>query len=156
MIDYEEEITKYGTSLSDQEKEMARTVFNDLLIHGRSYEWLYYAIKHLNGRSVLEYPKLMFYRPFQEEVDCLVRQAREKAERDAEICAKIEAQILQMQRATVNVVIQPPKRKKVKEIDLAAIAELEDEEDDAPQIREKISVEKTDSKNNLLRRVRGL
>jgi hypothetical protein len=44
----------------------------------------------------------------------------------------------------------------VKEIDLAAIAELEDEEDDAPQIREKISVEKTDSKNNLLRRVRGL
>ena len=44
MIDYEKEIARYGSSLSPQEKEKARAVFNDLLSNGRSFEWLYYAI----------------------------------------------------------------------------------------------------------------
>ena len=160
MIDYEKEITKYGKSLSAQEREKARGVFNELLECGRSFEWLYFAIKHLDGKSILNYPRLMFYRPFQEEVDLLVQQAREKEqmrkERNAEICAKIEAQILQWQGKPVKVIRQSRQPKQVKVISLAEIAEMDDYQDDVPQAKEKASVEKTDSKNNLLRRVRGL
>ena len=161
MIDYEKEITKYGSSLSPQEKEKARAVFNDLLDCGRSFEWLYYAIQHFNGRSILEYPRLMFYRPFQQEVDLLVEQAheqeRKKKARNAEICAKIEAQILLQQSKPVKVIFQPPKPKKVETIDLAAIAEMEDDVDGANPKNERIgAIEKTDSIENLLRRIRGL
>ena len=161
MIDYEKEITKYGSSLSPQEKEKARAVFNDLLDCGRSFEWLYYAIQHFNGRSILEYPRLMFYRPFQQEVDLLVEQAREqelkKKARNAEICARIEAQILLSQSKPVKVIFQPPKPKKVETIDLAAIAEMEDDVDGAnPKNNQICFIEKTDSIENLLRRVRGL
>ena len=159
MIDYEKEIARYGSSLSPQEKEKARAVFNDLLDCGRSFEWLYYAIQHFNGRSILEYPRLMFYRPFQQEVDLLVEQAREqelkKKARNAEICAKIEAQILLQQSKPVKVIFQPPKPKKVETIDLAAIAEMEDDVDVANTKNERVCfIEKTDSKENLLRRVR--
>ena len=161
MKDYEKEIARYGSSLTPQEKEKARTVFNDLLDCGRSFEWLYYAIQHFNGRSILEYPRLMFYRPFQQEVDLLVEQAHEqelkKKARNAEICAKIEAQILLQQSKPVKVIFQPPKPKKVEIIDLAAIADMEDDDDGAmPQNDLKHLFEKTDSKQNLIRRVRGL
>ena len=161
MIDYEKEITKYGASLSEKEKEAARRIFNDLLSRGFSFEWLYYAIQRLEGRSILKCPKLMFYRPFQEEVNAMMEAAREeeskKKARDAEICAKIEAQILLMQSKPVKVIRQPPKPKRIEPIDLAAIAEMEDDEDGAmPQNDLKHLFEKTDSKNNLLRRVRGL
>ena len=161
MIDYEKEIARYGSSLSPQEKEKARAVFNDLLSNGRSFEWLYYAIQHFNGRNILEYPRLMFYRPFQQEVDLLVEQAheeeRKKKARNAEICAKIEAQIQLMQSKTVKVIRQPPKPKKVKEIDLAAISNMQDDVDGANPKNERIgAIEKTDSKIDLLRRVRGL
>jgi hypothetical protein len=44
MIDYEKEITKYGSSLSPQEKERAREVFDDLLAQGYDFDWLYYAV----------------------------------------------------------------------------------------------------------------
>ena len=159
MIDYEKEIARYGSSLSPQEKEKARAVFNDLLDCGRSFEWLYYAIQHFNGRSILEYPRLMFYRPFQQEVDLLVEQAREqerkKKARNSEICAKIEEQILLMQSKPVKVIFQPPKPKKVETIDLAAIANMEDDFDGTNTKNERVcSIEKTDSKENLLRRVR--
>ena len=161
MIDYEKEIARYGSSLSPQEKEKARAVFNELLDCGRSCEWLYHAIQHFNGRSILEYPRLMFYRPFQQEVDLLVEQAHEqelkKKARNAEICAKIEQQILLMQSKPVKIIFQPPKPKKVETIDLAAIAEMEDDVDGANPKNERIgAIEKTDSKENLLRRVRGL
>lgn len=159
MIDYEKEIARYGSSLSPQEKEKARAVFNDLLDCGRSFEWLYYAVQHFNGRSILEYPRLMFYRPFQQEVDLLVEQAheqeRKKKARNAEICAKIEAQILLSQSKPVKVIFQPPKPKKVETIDLAAIADMEDDFDGTNTKNERVcSIEKTDSKENLLRRVR--
>ncbi len=64
MIDYEKEIARYGSSLSPQEKEKARAVFNELLTQGYDFDWLYYAVQRLNGRSLLECPKLMFYKPF--------------------------------------------------------------------------------------------
>lgn len=161
MIDYEKEITKYGASLSEKEKEKARAVFNELLDKGFSFEWLYYAVQRLEGRSILKCPKLMFYRPFQEEVNAMMEAAREeeskKKARDAEICAKIEAQILLMQSKPVKVIRQPPKPKRIEPIDLAAIADMEDDEDGAmPQNDLKHLFEKTDSNNNLLRRVRGL
>ena len=103
----------------------------------------------------------MFYRPFQQEVDLLVEQAHEqelkKKARNAEICAKIEQQILLMQSKPVKIIFQPPKPKKVEIIDLAAIAEMEDDVDGANPKNERIgAIEKTDSKENLLRRVRGL
>jgi hypothetical protein len=44
MIDYEKEITKYGASLSEKEKEKAREVFDDLLAQGYGFDWLYYAV----------------------------------------------------------------------------------------------------------------
>ena len=161
MIDFEKEIAKYGNSLSEIEKNVAREVFNELLARGRSFEWLYYAVLHLNGRSILEYPKLMFYKPFQDEVEMMIDEAheeeRKKKARNAEICAKIEAQILLQQSKPVKVIFQPPKPKKVAPIDLAAIAEMEDDVDGANPKNKRIgAIEKTDSKINLFRRVRGL
>ena len=161
MIDYEKEIARYGSSLSPQEKEKARAVFNELLAQGYDFDWLYYAVQHLNGRSILEYPRLMFYKPFQEEVNAMMEAAREEERkrkaRNAEICAKIEQQILLMQSKPVKIIFQPPKPKKVETIDLAAIAEMEDDVDGVNPKNERIgAIEKTDSKENLLRRVRGL
>lgn len=161
MIDFEKEIAKYGNSLSEMEKDAARRAFNELLDSGFSFEWLYYAVQRLEGRSILKCPKLMFYRPFQEEVNAMMAAAREeerkKKARNAEICAKIEAQILLQQSKPVKVIFQPPKPKKVETIDLAAIAEMEDDVDGAnPQNDLKHLFGKTDSKENLIRRVRGL
>lgn len=161
MIDFEKEIAKYGNSLSEMEKDAARRAFNELLDSGFSFEWLYYAVQRLEGRSILKCPKLMFYRPFQEEVNAMMAAAREeerkKKAHNAEICAKIEAQILLSQSKPVKVIFQPPKPKKVETIDLAAIAEMEDDVDGAnPQNDLKHLFGKTDSKENLIRRVRGL
>ena len=161
MIDYQREVTKYGASLSEKEKNVAREAFNDLLAQGFEYDWLYFAIERLNGRSILECPKLMFYKPFQDEVEMMIDEAheeeRKKKARNAEICAKIEAQILLQQSKPVKVIFQPPKPKKVETIDLAAIAEMEDDVDGAnPQNDLKHLFGKTDSKENLIRRVRGL
>ena len=64
MIDFEKEIAKYGQSLSVIEKNKARAVFSELLAQGRTFEWLYYAIEHLRGRSILECPKLLFFKEF--------------------------------------------------------------------------------------------
>ena len=161
MIDYEKEIARYGSSLSPQEKEKAREVFDDLLAQGYDFDWLYYAVQRLNGRNILEYPRLMFYKPFQEEVNAMMEAAREeerkKKARNSEICAKIEEQILLMQSKPIKVIRQPPKPKKVDEIDLAAIADMEEDVDGAmPKNNQICFVEKTDSIENLLRRVRGL
>ena len=154
MIDYEKEIAKYGASLSDREKDVARRAFNDLLGIGFTFEWLYYAIQRLEGRSLLTHPYLLFYKPFQQEVSTMMEEAREeerkKKARDAEICARIEAQILLMQSKPIKVVRQAPKPKKVPPIDLAAIADMEDDVENESNFL----FEKTDSKNNLLRRVR--
>ena len=55
---------------------------------------------------------------------------RAKKERNKEICAKIEAQIRLREEweRNVKIIFQPPKPKKVQSIDLAAIAEMEDED----------------------------
>ena len=94
MIDFEYEVNKYGQSLSPRAKDKARSVFNELLEQGRSYEWLYYAIKRLNGRSILDCPKLLYFQEFQEEVLDTMIAAREESlkqeERKANICAGIE------------------------------------------------------------------
>ena len=161
MIHYEKEIAQYGSSLSPREKEKAREVFNELLARGRSFEWLYYAVLRLNGRSVLECPKLMFYKPFQDEVEKMIDEAREeeqkKQARNAAICARIEEQIKQLESRKVIIVRQAPPAKKQTKIDFAAIAETEDDDDGAmPQNELKHLFEKTDSKENLIRRVRGL
>ncbi len=137
MIDFEKEVTKYGTSLPEKEKEKAREVFDELLSCGFEFEWLYYAIQHLNGRSILRYPNLMFYRPFQEEVNEIMENERERERqrkaRNAEICAKIEKQILLLQEKEKNIkiIFQPPKPKKIEQINLAAIADMEDDVDGA-------------------------
>ena len=44
MIDYEKEIARYGSSLSDAEKDKARAVFNELLAQGFDFDWLYFAV----------------------------------------------------------------------------------------------------------------
>ena len=116
------------------EKEAARRVFNELLNCGFTFEWLYYAVQRLDGRSILKYPKLLFYRPFQEEVNEMVAAAHKEEEakrkRNAKICAKIEAQIRLREEweRNVKIIFQPPKPKKVQSIDLAVIAEMEDED----------------------------
>lgn len=156
MIDYEKEVTMYGRSLSDREKNKARAVFNELLAQGHTFEWLYYAIKRLDGRSILEYPYLLFYHEFQEEVDELVAEARAKKERDARICAAIEKQIQQFEEYKKNIVVIHRQRKpKVnkREIDLALLAEMEDEE--APPTFEKTDSMDKDSTKYLIRSVRG-
>ena len=91
----------------------------------------------------------------------MIDEAREeeqkKQARNAAICARIEEQIKQMESRKVIIVRQAPPAKKQTKIDLAAIAETEDDDDGAmPQNERTCLFEKTDSKNNLLRRVRGL
>jgi len=76
-INYETLVNKYGESLSNEEKNLARRVFNDLLSQGYDFEWLFYAIKNLNGRSIISVPKLMFFQGFKNEVDLLMSQGRE-------------------------------------------------------------------------------
>ena len=163
MIDFVKEVTKYGNSLSEAEKELARRTFNELLEKGFSFEWLYYAVQRLDGRSISQYPYLMFYQPFQEEVNVMMAAAREKERekkaRNAEICAKIEKQILQFaeKKKNIKVIFQPPKKKVVPIVDLSIIADMEDDEDGAMPQNERIgAIEKTDSKIDLLRRVREL
>ena len=149
MIDFEKEIAKYGKSLSAREQDKARAVFNELLAQGRSFEWLYYAIKHFGNRSILNYPKLMFYREFQEEVDEIMAEAREKEraheEWKARICAGIEEQIKQMNARQVKVIHRQRKPKELKLIDLASIAEMEDDEDDGGAPPKVERIEKTHS-----------
>jgi ribosome-binding ATPase YchF (GTP1/OBG family) len=103
----------------------------------------------------------MFYRPFQEEVNAMMAAAREeeqkKQARNAAICAKIEEQIKRMENRKVIIVRQAPPPKKETKIDLTAIADMEDDVDGAnPQNDLKHLFGKTDSKENLIRRVRGL
>ena len=138
MIDFEKEVAKYGKSLSKQEQDKAREVFYELLERGRSFEWLYYAIQRLDGRSILTHPKLLFYRPFTEEVDAMMEAERAKKERNKEICAKIEAQILlrEEKERNMKIIFQPPKPKKKMEVDLAAIADMEDDDDGANSSRD--------------------
>ena len=84
---------------------------------------------------------------------------RKKKARSAEICARIEAQILLMQSKPIKVIYQPPKKKELPKIDLAAIAEMEDEDDvdgAMPQNNRIHPIEKTDSIENLVRRVKRL
>ena len=77
MIDFESKVNEYGKSLSPRAQDKTRAVFNELLAQGRTFEWLYYAIKNLNGRSILNYPRLLFFREFQEEADSLMQKGRE-------------------------------------------------------------------------------
>ena len=82
---------------------------------------------------------------------------QKKQARNAAICARIEEQIKQMESRKVIIVRQAPPAKKQTKIDLAAIADMEDDVDGAnPQNDLKHLFEKTDSKENLIRRVRGL
>ena len=53
----------------------------------------------------------------------------ERNQRDKGICARIEAQIMQATAAKVKVVRQAPKDTRKRTVDLAAIAETEDEDD---------------------------
>ena len=165
MIDFEKEVTKYGQSLSERGKAKARTVFNELLAQGRTFEWLYYAIQHLNGRSLIDYPKLLFYKEFQEEVDEIMTEAQEKEqekkERQARICAGIEQQMKQFEERRKNpriVVICPQPRKPL--LKIPTFEEIEQMAEDDPIesaqtiVEEKDVIDK-DSKEYLVRRVRG-
>ncbi|MBQ8003668.1 MAG: hypothetical protein IJ299_01040 [Oscillospiraceae bacterium] len=164
MIDFEYEVNQYGQSLSPRSKDKARAVFNELLKQGRSYEWLYYAIKRLNGRSILDYPRLLYFREFQSEVDENMAEAREEARKHEEwkahICAGIEKQIKQGEKAKVVVIHRQrvPKENK-RMIDISTIAEMDDESDGgtppSPPPTMERKIEKTDSIEELLRRVRG-
>ena len=161
MIDFENEVAKYGKSLSAREQDKARAVFNELLAQGRSFEWLYYAIKHFGNRSILNYPRLMFYSEFQEEVDEIMEEAREQEraheEWRARICAGIEQQIKQRDawEQRTKVIHRQRKPKEIKLIDLASIAEMEDDEDDGGAPPKVERIKKTDSIENLVRSVRG-
>ena len=164
MIDFEYEVNKYGQSLSPLAKDKARAVFNELLRQGRSYEWLYYAIKRLDGRSILDYPKLLFFREFQSEVDADMAEAREeerkKKERNARICAGIEKQIKQAEAQKVVIIHRQREPKKPKGwIDISTIVEMDDESDGgtppSPPPTSDRKIEKTDSIEELVRRVRG-
>ena len=61
------------------------------------------------------------------------KQERQRKARNAEICAKIEKQILlrQEKEKNIKIIFQPPKPKKIEQINLAAIADMEDDVDSA-------------------------
>ena len=165
MIDFEKEVTKYGQPLSERGKAKARTVFNELLAQGRTFEWLYYAIQHLNGRSLIDYPKLLFYKEFQKEVDEIMAEAHEKEqakkEWQARICAGIEEQMKKFEEARENrkvIHLRPqPRKQLLRTWDFEEIEQMEEYdpiESAQPTIEKQDSIDK-DSKEYLVRRVRG-
>jgi hypothetical protein len=52
----------------------------------------------------------------------------ERNQRDKGICARIEAQILQMAEKKTKIIYQPPKKRTAPVVDLSIVADMEDEE----------------------------
>ena len=74
MIDYLEEVIKYGKSLNtEEEKEVARQLFNDLISYGYNAKFIYFCIQKLGNRKLIDNRNLFFYKPFQEEVEENIR-----------------------------------------------------------------------------------
>ena len=133
MIDYRKEVNEYGRSLQPVSKNVAREVFSQLLQSGYDYEWLYFAIQRLGERDIARHRGLLFYKPFQDEVNDMVIENRrieeQKKQESARICAAIEQQILESKRQRViDVRIAKVKRKIPTAAEVFAIIEnMEDE-----------------------------
>lgn len=70
-------INEYGQGLPQQEREVARNLFQDLYNQGRSWEWIYWAVWQLGERKVINNKGLFFYKDYQREVDSITKYARE-------------------------------------------------------------------------------
>ena len=129
-LDYEELLMEYGRGLSEADSAIAYHVLAQLYAQGKDYEWLYYAVQHLNGRSFSNCPNLLFFKPYQAEVDELVLEAHEKeAALKARQLAILEGIELQMkQRAEREVVtFRPRSRRKEWKNSFDLIEQLGDE-----------------------------
>jgi hypothetical protein len=90
MIDYKQEIANYGKRLpTEEEKEIARNIFQRLYNKGFDFEFIYYAIKHLNGKNLADNIGLMFYKDFQEEVKLIIKNERRKEKEKQEQIKRI-------------------------------------------------------------------
>ena len=79
MIDYKKEIAAYGNSIkSESEKNVARIAIQKLYKRGFGYDYIYYMIKHLNGKSIADYYNMLFYKEFQKEVIAIMEYEKEK------------------------------------------------------------------------------
>lgn len=79
MIDYKKEIAIYGSKLkSEQEKQIARYQFQRLYDMGFDFDFIYYAIQHLNGKNIADNWGLLFYPPFQKEVELIMNNEKRK------------------------------------------------------------------------------
>ena len=79
MIDYKKEIAAYGNSIkSETEKNIARMAIQKLYNRGFGYDYIYYMIKHLNGKKIADYYNMLFYPNFQKEVIAIMEYEKEK------------------------------------------------------------------------------
>jgi len=69
-------INEYGAKLPQNEKKVARELFQKLHNTGRSWEWIYWAIWQLGERKVINNKGLFFYEDYQREVDDIAKYAR--------------------------------------------------------------------------------
>lgn len=70
-------INEYGMKLPDNQKKIAKELFQDLYDKGKTWEWIYWAIWQLGERKVVNNKGLFFYSDYQREVEDIVRYANE-------------------------------------------------------------------------------
>lgn len=70
-------INEYGMQLPDNQKKIAKELFQNLYDKGKTWEWIYWAIWQLGERKVVNNKGLFFYSDYQREVDDIVRYANE-------------------------------------------------------------------------------
>lgn len=70
-------INEYGRKLPVNEREIARTLFQELYDKGKTWEWIYWAVWQLGERKVINNRGLFFFADYQREVDDITKYARE-------------------------------------------------------------------------------
>lgn len=70
-------INEYGAKLPNNEKVVARELFQKLYDSGRSWEWIYWAIWQLGERKIANNIGLFYYEDYKREVNNIAKYANE-------------------------------------------------------------------------------
>lgn len=68
MIDYISKINAYGKGLNEQDRSIAKNLFETLIKKGWNVEQIYHGIRLLRGRSITRYKGLFYYDDFKREI----------------------------------------------------------------------------------------
>lgn len=74
-MDYIPLINKYGASLDEYQRPIARKLFKNLVKNGWTYEQIYWGIRLLKGRPIEQYKGLFYFNDYIEEIQEKVEEA---------------------------------------------------------------------------------